>query len=178
VPVDCFRAPSFSITARSLWALDLLAEEGFRIDSSIFPTRRNRCGISTANPLPHEIETAAGALCEFPLAVHRMGRWRMPISGGGYFRLLPYRFTRRCLAALNRAGQPFSFYIHPWEVDPAQPRIRGASRMNRFRHYVNLKTTEAKLDRLLGAFRFGTISQAVAEYQQSADADAPRLAVA
>ena len=128
VPVECFRAPSFSITSRSLWALDILVEEGYRVDSSIFPTRRNRGGISTANPLPHDIETGAGTICEFPLAVSRVGRWRFPVSGGGYFRLYPFNFTRRCLAALNRTGQPFSFYIHPWEVDPTQPRIGAASR--------------------------------------------------
>lgn len=171
-PVECFRAPSFSITSHCLWALDILVEEGFRLDSSIFPTHHNRGGIATANPLPHDIETPAGTIGEFPLAVARVGRWRFPVSGGGYFRLYPYGFTRRCLTALNRAGQPFSFYVHPWEVDPRQPRFRTASRMNRFRHYVNLKSTAAKLDRLLAAFPFGTLSQAIAAYHKSKPAGA------
>src|SRR5439155_22314608 len=111
---------------------------------------------------------AAGEVWEFPLATARVRPWRAPLSGGGYFRLYPFGLTRRWLASLNRAGRPFGFYVHPWEIDPEQPRIYGASRLSRFRHYANLASTERKLDRLLSSFRFGTIGDVIAEHQASA----------
>lgn len=160
--VVAYRAPSFSITSRSMWAIDVLVEEGFEIDSSIFPTVHDRYGVPNADVRPHAISTPAGSIWEFPLAVQRVGRFSVPISGGGYFRLFPFHFSRLCLENVNRGGRPFAFYIHPWEVDPQQPRIRGASRLSRFRHYVNLSSTERKLDRLLSVFRFGTISDVAA----------------
>jgi polysaccharide deacetylase family protein (PEP-CTERM system associated) len=176
--VSAYRAPSFSITRRSMWALEVLVEEGFRLDSSVFPVAHDRYGIPKANTRLHPIETPAGTIWEFPLAIKRIGRWSLPISGGGYFRLFPFGFSRQCLASLNRDGQPFAFYIHPWEVDPDQPRIRGASRLSRFRHYVNLTTTERKLERLLASFRFGTISEVVAKHQEAlVNAVAPADAV-
>jgi len=165
--VTAYRAPSFSIIRRSLWALDILVEEGFTVDSSIFPTNHDRYGIPGAEPRLHRIATSAGSLWEFPLAVKRLGPWSLPVSGGGYFRLYPFSFTRRCLASLNHAGQAFSFYIHPWELDPQQPRIGGASWISRFRHYVNLSKTERRLERLLASFRFGTMSDVIAEHEKS-----------
>jgi polysaccharide deacetylase family protein (PEP-CTERM system associated) len=156
--VTHYRAPSFSITSRSLWALQVLAEEGFTCDSSIYSVFHDRYGIPAADPVPHRITTAAGALDEFPGGVITIGNLRLAVSGGGYFRLYPRRFTEFCLARINnRTGCPFMFYIHPWEVDPDQPRLSG-SLMSRFRHYQNLCTTEHKLNWLLPRFRFDSMS--------------------
>jgi polysaccharide deacetylase family protein (PEP-CTERM system associated) len=158
-PVVAYRAPSFSIVPRSLWALDILVEEGFRYDSSIFPVRHDRYGIPRAEPSPHEIECAQGWLWEFPPAVYRLLGGHVPIAGGGYFRLFPLWFSLRGLRAVNQqAGQPFIFYLHPWELDPDQPRLRGPWG-SRLRHYVNLGATERKLTHLLRAFEFDILSQ-------------------
>ena len=166
-PVTNYRAPSFSITRRSLWALDVLAEHGITCDSSIFPIHHDRYGIPNARPNIHRLDTACGSLWEFPPSVSRVGNVNLPVSGGGYFRLYPFSFTARCLRKINRTGQPFMFYVHPWELDPDQPRLHAGSRLSRWRHRVNLATTEAKLDRLLARFRFGTVSQAIAAEAQS-----------
>lgn len=178
--ITAFRAPSFSITRRSLWALAILAEEGFTIDSSIFPTNHDRYGIPGAETRLHQIETGAGPIWEFPLAIARWGNWSLPVSGGGYFRLYPFEFTRKCLAGLNRNLQPFSFYVHPWEIDPEQPQISAAGWLSRWRHSVNLSSTMHKLDRLLARFQFGTMSEVIAQQQWGADhgVRAARLAVA
>ena len=159
--ITAFRAPSFSITKKSLWALDILAEEGFLVDSSIFPTHHDRYGIPDAEPRFHRIDTSAGPLSECPPSVVRFCRLNLPVSGGGYFRLYPLPWTIHCLRRINQAKQPFVFYIHPWEVDPDQPRLAAGSRISRFRHRVNLRTTERKLDRLLREFRFGRLSREV-----------------
>ena len=157
-PVTSFRAPSFSITRRSLWALDVLFDQGIRFDSSIFPVRHDVYGIPDAERFPHAI-VARGteSLWEFPPAVRRYGRFNLPVAGGGYFRLFPAALSIHLLREINRAGQPFAFYIHPWELDPDQPRL-GVPLKSRFRHYQNLKSSEAKLGQLLGAFSFGTIT--------------------
>ncbi len=159
--VTCYRAPSFSITNRSLWALDVLVEEGYRVDASIFPIYHDRYGIPDANPRIHEIATRAGMLREFPPTTHCVARCRVPVSGGGYFRLMPVRFTAYCLSKTNARGEPFIFYVHPWELDPGQPRLPIRSRVSRFRHYVNLAHTGRKLEDLLGRFRFGRVSDVV-----------------
>lgn len=152
--VTGFRAPSFSVTQRSLWALEVLAEEGYRHDSSIFPIRHDRYGIPTAERFPHAIETGSGTVWEFPGSVYRLGNYNMPVGGGGYFRLYPAFVSFYCLDYINRAlGRPFNFYVHPWEIDPEQPVLPG-SPWARFRHRVNLAKTEEKLGRLLGQFRF------------------------
>jgi polysaccharide deacetylase family protein (PEP-CTERM system associated) len=160
-PIVGYRAPSFSITRKSLWALDVLAEEGFKFDSSVFPTRHPRYGIPGARKEIHQIETTNGRLWEFPPAVRKYGGVNMAVAGGGYFRLYPLRFTCHALKSINRTGQPFVFYVHPWEVDPHQPRLRAGSWASRFRHYVNLASTERKLDHLLSRFRFGTVSEVI-----------------
>ncbi|MDC0937160.1 DUF3473 domain-containing protein [Pirellulales bacterium] len=165
-PVQSFRAPSFSITNRSLWALDILAEEGFTVDSSIFPIHHDRYGIPDAPRQPHRRETAGQPLWEFPASAARFCGVNLPASGGGYFRLLPYSISSRILRQIN-AERPFVFYFHPWEVDPEQPRLKAGTRLNRFRHYVNLNTTEAKLIRLLTDFSFGRLDQSLAEYRKS-----------
>lgn len=157
-PVVAYRAPSFSIVAGSLWALDILVEEGFRFDSSIYPVVHDRYGIPGAVSHPHEIECAAGPLFEFPPAIHQMLGCRIPIGGGGYFRLLPLSLSLHGLRRVNETtGQPFMFYVHPWELDPDQPRLTGSWR-SRFRHYANLGSTADKLAQLLPAFEFDFLS--------------------
>ena len=152
--VTAYRAPSFSINSRSLWALDVLIDEGYRIDSSIFPVRHDTYGIRDLDPAPHAIPRPLGDIWEFPPAVRQKRFGNIPVAGGGYFRLLPLRLTLHWLRNINRKERrPVMFYIHPWEVDPEQPRLPG-SRKSRFRHYQNLATTEAKLDRLLVEFPF------------------------
>jgi polysaccharide deacetylase family protein (PEP-CTERM system associated) len=157
--VTAYRAPSFSITSESLWALDILAQEGFQVDASIFPIYHHRCGIPGAPCHPFIHETLSGNITIFPGSVVRIGKVNLPIAGGGYFRLLPYWFTNRLLRHINkRLGQPFVFYIHPWEVDPEQPRLKVSTRVMRFRHYVNLSTTKAKVQRLLTHFSFNRLN--------------------
>lgn len=156
-PVLGYRAASYSITKRSLWALDELAEAGFVYDSSIFPIRHDRYGIPDAPPQPHLLSTPKGyPLIEFPMSAARLLGARLPVCGGGYFRLLPYWLTRWGLRQINRRGQPFVFYLHPWEVDPGQPRVEGLSKLSRFRHYNNLDRTLPRLEQLLGEFDFAT----------------------
>lgn len=162
-PVVGYRAASYSITRDSLWALDILAELGFLWDSSIFPVRHDRYGIPGAPRWPHRLTTPAGhALIEFPLTTWQVAGTRLPVAGGGYFRLYPYAFTRHALQRVNRdAGQPFIFYLHPWEIDCAQPRV-AAGALSRFRHYVNLRRCEPRLERLLTDFRFAPVGTVLA----------------
>lgn len=162
--VTAYRAPSFSITRKSLWALDVLVEEGFLLDSSIYPTRHDRYGIPGAPLEPHRIERPAGMLWEFPPPVYRCIGYPLAVGGGGWFRLYPYGVTRRCLGAVNRAGRPFAVYLHPWEIDPDQPRL-APGRLASFRHYLNLGRTEGRLAQLLRDFRFGTLSESLAAWR-------------
>lgn len=159
-PVYGYRAPSYSITGRSLWALDILSDLGFTYDSSIFPVMHDIYGIPDAPRFPYQLQEQG--MTEYPLSTINLARLRLPIAGGGYFRLFPYRFTEWALATINqREQQPFIFYLHPWEVDPGQPKITTAGWKSRFRHYNNLEKTESRLERLLQRFRFGPISSAV-----------------
>jgi polysaccharide deacetylase family protein (PEP-CTERM system associated) len=157
-PVIGYRASTYSITHRSMWALDTLVEAGFRYDSSIFPIRHDLYGIPDANPIPAPLATPKGAsIIEFPMSAAPFLGGKLPVSGGGYFRLLPYWLTRLGLRKLNLGlGRPFIFYLHPWEVDPAQPRIR-AGLKSRFRHYNNLGKTEGRLTRLVREFKFAPV---------------------
>jgi polysaccharide deacetylase family protein (PEP-CTERM system associated) len=150
-----YRAPYFSITRRSLWALRVLAELGMRYDSSIFPVRNYRYGIPDAEPTPHRVN---GALVEFPISTWRVAGRNVPVAGGAYFRLLPYSVTRRGISAINRAGNPAVFYIHPWELDPGHPRIPLPRRIAAT-HYANLGATERRLRRLLGQFEFAPMRE-------------------
>ena len=156
-PVRGYRAASYSITERSRWALDILAEAGFEYDSSIFPVHHDRYGIPDAPEHPYRLETPSGhSLVEFPLSVAKVPGYRLPVAGGGYFRLYPYAVTRAGLRQINRRrSQPFIFYLHPWEIDPDQPRI-AAGWLSRFRHYNNLDKCESRLQRLMNDFHFGT----------------------
>jgi len=172
-PVKAYRAPSFSITADSLWALDVLAECGIQYDSSIFPVYHDTYGIPSAERFPHRIEREAGTLWEFPPSVYPLWKFNLPVSGGGYFRLYPSRMSLQWLQRINNTEQqPFLFYIHPWELDPDQPRLPGSLK-SRFRHYQNLRSTAPKLERLLSTFQFGTLSQALEPFDDG-EAHAPR----
>jgi len=152
-----YRAASYSIVRKSLWALDILVELGFVYDSSIFPVHHDRYGIPNSERVPYRISTPNGkSIVEWPLATAEIFGCRLPVAGGGYFRLFPYWFSRWGLASINRRDlRPFVFYLHPWEIDPSQPRV-SASWLSRFRHYTNLEKCEARLRRLLGEFKFGT----------------------
>ena len=165
-PVIGYRAPSYSIVSRSLWALDVLVEEGYVYDSSIYPIRHDRYGIPDWQRDIHRIDRACGSIWELPGSTIRVGAANLPIGGGGYFRLLPYGWTRHGIARLNAAGEPAIFYLHPWEIDPEQPRIH-AGRVSSFRHYWNLSETEPRLKRLLGQFRFGRVSDVLANQFRS-----------
>jgi len=154
-----YRAATYSITRKSLWALDILVEEGFRYDSSIFPINHDFYGIPDAPKNPGLLTTPGQrSLVEFPLATSSFFGLRIPVSGGGYFRILPYWLTRAGLKRLNRREQhPFVFYLHPWEVDPDQPVVQAGWR-SRFRHYTNLSRTQGRLERLISEFEFATVS--------------------
>jgi polysaccharide deacetylase family protein (PEP-CTERM system associated) len=150
-----YRAASFSLTRQSLWALDVLIDLGFRYDSSIFPIHHDLYGIPGATPEPHRVSAPSGrTLAEFPMSAANFFGLQVPVSGGGYFRILPYWLTRAGLEQINhRRGRPFAFYLHPWELDPGQPRIKVGA-FSRFRHYTNLSRCEERLRRVLGEFAF------------------------
>ena len=158
VPVMGFRAPSYSITARSLWALDILIEEGYTYDTSIFPIHHDRYGIPLSARHPYWIHRDAGSILEIPGSTLRWNGMNLPIGGGGYFRLLPYAWTRWGISQLHRQEQrPAVFYLHPWEIDPDQPRLH-TSTLGRMRHYGRLNRTAGRLRRLLSEFSFGPLS--------------------
>ncbi len=156
-----YRAPSFSITRQSLWALDVLIEEGYRYDASIFPVRHDRYGIPDAPRHPYALCRPGGRLDEVPPSTVRLAGQNLAVAGGGYFRLLPYGWTRAGLARLNRQEKrPAIFYLHPWEVDAQQPRL-DVGWATRVRHYGNLARTQARLARLLDEFRFAPVADVV-----------------
>ena len=162
VKIAGFRAPSWSITAKSLWALDVLAEEGFTYDSSIYPIHHDLYGLPGAKRFPHLLTTAGGKeLPEFPPATVRILGNTLPAAGGGYLRIFPFRYTEWSLGRLAReGGRVLVVYFHPWEIDPEQPRI-SAGWKSRFRHYTNLSAMEPRLRRLLGAHRFEPFRDAI-----------------
>ncbi len=154
-----YRAPSYSVTPRSLWALDVLIEEGFAYDTSIFPIHHDRYGIPLSPREPYLLERDCGSLVEAPGSAIRLGPMNLPVGGGGYFRLLPYAWTRWGIRRINeKEHRAAIFYLHPWEIDPAQPRLP-AGRLSRLRHYRNLDQTEPRLRRLIAEFRFGPMRQ-------------------
>jgi polysaccharide deacetylase family protein (PEP-CTERM system associated) len=162
-PVLGYRAPTFSIMRTTLWSLDVLVEAGFRYDSSIFPVVHDRYGIPDAPRFPHRLKTPSGGeITEFPMStVTLLGR-RLPVAGGGYFRLFPYRVTRRALARINGERQPAMVYLHPWEIDPDQPRLP-VGPLTRFRHLVNVGKTESRLRRLIAELSFAPASEVLTE---------------
>lgn len=152
-----YRAPSFSITKDSMWALDILKEEGFTYDSSVFPVSfHDRYGFDGCESGPFRWPNG---LMEVPLTVYRIKWMALPLAGGGYFRLLPYMYFKYFFKKLNSKNERFTFYLHPWEIDPQQPRLK-LPLSYRIRHYVNLDLTEKYLARLLHDFSFERISVA------------------
>jgi len=160
IKIKGYRAPSFSINKSSLWALNILCENGHMYDSSIFPIRHDRYGMPDAKRFPHSIElNGKGNIKEFPPSTIRILNWNFPIAGGGYLRLFPIKFIEWGIKKLNNIEkQPAIIYLHPWELDPQQPKIP-ACWLSRFRHYVNLDTTEKKLRNLIKNFRFTTLNK-------------------
>jgi polysaccharide deacetylase family protein (PEP-CTERM system associated) len=179
VKVVGFRAPTFSITSRSLWALEVLAEEGFEYDSSIFPIRHDLYGIPDACRWIHREQLPSGQrIWEMPPSTVRVGKMNVPFGGGGYLRLLPMSFTRWAIKTTHRReGQPVLVYFHPWELDPGQPRLRGSWK-SRLRHYRGLAKTEPRLEEILSAGRFQPFVNFVHSLDQSALATNPEMLVA
>lgn len=154
-----FRAPSFTITGKTLWALDILARHGIQYDSSVFPIGFHPdYGIADAELSIHPL----GALTEVPMSVADLFGRKIPCSGGGYFRVIPYAVTRFLMRQCNRQGRPVIFYLHPWETDPGQPRVK-LSPSKSFRHYFNLDKTMRRLDQLLTDFEFAPIKEILRE---------------
>jgi polysaccharide deacetylase family protein (PEP-CTERM system associated) len=172
-----YRAPSYSITPQSLWALDILIEEGYRYDSSIFPVRHDRYGIPLSPRHPYLIKRPSGTLLEAPASTTALGPFNLPVAGGGYFRILPYGWTRWGIDRVNRTERrPAIFYLHPWEIDPGQPRLQ-AGALGRFRHYRNLDKTEQRLRQLLIDFRFGRMIDVLRHSWSEVPAGSPQWAL-
>ncbi len=157
-PIRHFRAPSFSITKKNLWAIQVLASRGIQFDSSVVPIHHDRYGIPNTPTFPYRLQFQQASVNEFPVSVMPLGRLRIPVGGGGYFRIFPWWFTRWALKRIEASGQSIHFYLHPWEIDPEQPRVRGVGSLTSFRHYHNLSKTMGRLERLLHSFPFGNIS--------------------
>lgn len=159
VQVQGYRAPSFSIGAANAWAFDCIRRTGYRYSSSVYPIRHDHYGMPDA---PRFMYRVAEGLVEVPVTTTRILDRNWPAGGGGYFRLMPYGISRWMLRRVNRVDrQPAIFYFHPWEIDAAQPRIRGIDLKTRFRHYLNLTRTERRLRRLLSDFQWGRIDEVI-----------------
>ena len=168
-----YRAPSYSITPKTLWALEILMEEGFHYDSSIFPVYHDIYGMPDAPRFPFAVsmdaenriaftpimaEAKRTAMLEFPISTVKILGTNIPVAGGGYFRLFPYQLIKYGLKRINEVDkQPFIFYLHPWECDPEQPKMKGAGLRPQFRHRINLSKTQRRFQRLLGDFQFTTV---------------------
>ena len=161
VTVRGYRAPTFSIGPQNPWAFDVLAETGHLYSSSVYPVRHDLYGAPDAPRFAHRV--ASGSILEIPLTTLRLGQHNVPIAGGGYFRLMPYSVFKAALKRFNasesRAGV---FYFHPWEIDADQPRSTGASRLAKFRHYVNIGAVPRRLDKLLRDFRWSRMDDVFA----------------
>jgi polysaccharide deacetylase family protein (PEP-CTERM system associated) len=152
-----YRAPSFSIGMDNLWAFDALLDAGYAYSSSVYPVRHDHYGVPDAPRFPF---APRARLIEIPITTIRALGRNLPAGGGGYFRLAPYAMSRWAIQRFNRdEAQPAIFYMHPWEIDPGQPRVPGTSLKTRFRHYVNLHRTERRLARLLADFRWGRVDE-------------------
>ena len=155
-----YRAPGFSLTARTLWALDILRAQGIRYDSSLQPVlTRRRNGAYGASRFATRLDAG---LWEFPVSTVRLAGYNCPVAGGAYFRLLPLWVTRRAIDRINAEGRPAVVYLHPWELDPAEPDVPQAAFHARLRHRLNLGKTEGRLRRLLGAREFGPLREVFA----------------
>lgn len=166
--VEGYRAPSFSITERSLWALEILADEGFRFDSSIFPVRHHRYGIPDFPREPVRLVLPSGnQIVEFPLTTLAWGPLRLPLAGGGYLRLLPFALVRWGIGRLVTSERPTVLYVHNWEIDADQPR-QPVSALVRFNHYHNLERVEARLRQLLMRARYAPLGEVIASLEAGA----------
>lgn len=172
--VHGYRAPSFSIDARNLWAFDCLARAGHRYSSSIYPIRHDHYGMPEAPRFAHRVHAD---LLEVPATTLRLFQRNLPSSGGGYFRLLPYPVSRWMIRRVNAADREAAvFYFHPWEIDPGQPRVAGIDAKTRFRHYVNIGRTERRLAQLLRDFRWDRMDRIFLQRPAPAGAPAPSAA--
>jgi len=163
VAVKGYRAPTYSITSKSLWAFDALIEEGFSYDSSVFPVYHDTYGMPDAPRFPYTVQREGGTIREFPLSTLPLKlaglSYQLPIAGGGYLRLLPVALIKWGIERINLIeGKPAVLYLHPWEVDPGQPRVKAGWKSS-FRHYNNLSRTESKLRYLLKGLSYGTMEQ-------------------
>jgi polysaccharide deacetylase family protein (PEP-CTERM system associated) len=157
VRVRGYRAPSFSIDKRNMWAFDSLRDAGYSYSSSVYPVHHDHYGMPDAPRFPYQ---SVEGLVEIPISTVRAGNRNIPIGGGGYFRLLPYVASRWAIERFHREEKrPAIFYMHPWEIDPAQPRVAGVDAKSRFRHYVSLHRTEGRLERLLQDFRWDRVDR-------------------
>ena len=155
--VKGYRAPSFSVNDGNAWAFDCLAQAGYRYSSSIYPIRHDHYGMPDAPRFAHRV---SAGLIEIPVTTARVLNTNLPAGGGGYFRLFPYCLSSALIRRVNRdEGKAAVFYVHPWELDPEQPRVPGASLKTRFRHYLNLRRTEVRLRRLLTDFRWARMDR-------------------
>lgn len=165
--VTGYRAPSYSVVKNTLWALDILIEEGFRYDSSIFPIRHDHYGLPEAHRFPHIIERSNGTIIEFPPSTFSLFGQNIPIAGGGYLRLLPVQAIKTALKRINERERKMTIvYFHPWEIDVDQPKLNGKWR-SKFRHYINLETTMPKLRNLLGEFKFQPMHAFIGGHRKS-----------
>lgn len=157
-PVLGYRAPSYSIIRQSLWAYEILCDLGFEYSSSVFPIHHDRYGIPGAPRFRFKVP--GHDLIEYPISTASYMGCKIPVSGGGYFRIFPYWLTRMGLSHINKVDrQPFVFFVHPWETDPDQPRMKDAGMVSKFRHYTNLSKTSKRFERLLNDFQFGPIPE-------------------
>ena len=156
-----YRAPSFSVTPKTLWSIDIMIEMGLKYDSSVFPAMRDYGGYPGAPQNPYKIKND---FWEFPLSTYKILGLSIPVAGGGYFRLFPYGLTRHLLREKNKQGLPFIFYLHPWEMDSSQPRIKEASLLGRFRQYQNLEKTEPRFRNLCRDFAFSPIKDVISTW--------------
>jgi len=160
VAIRGYRAPSFSIDERNPWAFDVLVETGYRYSSSVYPVRHDHYGMPGAPRFPYRPNSK---IIEVPVTTLQVFGNNLPAGGGGYFRLLPYPVSRFAIRRVNRIdARPAIFYMHPWEIDPDQPRVPAIALRARFRHYINLRTTESKLRRLLDDFRWDRLDRTFA----------------
>jgi len=150
-----FRAPDFSITEKSLWALDILASQGIKYDCSVFPVKHPRYGMPKAGRFPYKIKDD---LIEFPPSTYRILNYNLPVGGGAYLRIFPYWVIKTALKSLNKENKPANIYVHPWEVDPEQPRIKMPISRH-FVHYANLDKAEKKIRTLVRDFQFSTVRE-------------------
>ena len=168
-PIRGYRAASYSITKDSLWALNIIAEQGFEYDSSIYPIRHDNYGLLGGPETPYRIKLNNGAeLLEFPITTAKLGKLTLPVGGGGYFCLYPYWVTQKLLnRRLAETQAPFVFYLHPWELDPEQPKVAGAGALSRFRHYNNLHRVRDRLRLLLRDYGFTSMYNSLEQLPKS-----------